>query len=226
MNLVEQARKRLEEKEKYKEQYNKDSNLLKKLNEEHKTKVENKFLKLTDNSNIEKLTAEIEKERENINIKTNNYSKNLYKRLGINKLRKSAEDMYYKIHTPSVAISFSLEDLLEEMNKINGKKYKAELLFKDSFANELNFVIKIKKCYLNAKTYRSNLDDKFLQVYNKTRFTYSKQGSNAIFELDDCGLINFFEETTKDKTQQVVKQALINLSNKQELDNENNKNID
>ena len=224
MNLVEQARKRLEEKKLLKEEYEEKTILLRKLNQEYKDKVEKKFINLLDKSNIESLQTQIKEEQRIIDLKHNNYSKNLKKRMGLNKLSKSAENLYYKIYTPSVAISFKLQDLIEEMKKVSNKKYKFEIMLDGTFGKETYFILKIKNCILNLKTSQLDNELKFSLVMNK-KLDINKF-LNVEFEIDDCGIVNFFDQTTKDKTQKIVKQALINLSNKQELDIENGKNID
>jgi len=221
MNLVEQARKRLEEKKLLKEEYEEKTILLRKLNQEYKDKVEKKFINLLDKSNIESLQAQIKEEQRIIDLKHNNYSKNLKKRMGLNKLSKSAENLYYKVYTPSVAISFKLQDLIEGMKKVSNKKYKFEIMLDGTFGKENYFLVRIKNCILNLKTSQLDNELKYSLVMNK-KLNINKF-LNVEFEIDDSGIVNFFDQTTKDKTQKIVKQALINLSNKQEL---NNKSID
>ena len=224
MNLVEQARKRLEEKKVLKAEYDEKTSLLSKLNREYKDKVEKKYIDLIDKSNIESLQEQIKEEQKNIDLKHYNYSKNLKKRMGLNKLGKSAENLYFKIYTSSVAISFKLQDLIEEIKKVSNKKYKFEIMLDSTFGKETYFIVRIKNCILNLTTTQLDNELKYSLVTNK-KLDINKF-LNVEFEIDDCGIVNFFEEETKNKTQQIVKQALINLSNKQELNNENNKNVD
>ena len=224
MNLVEKARKRLEEKKILKEEYDEKTSLLRKLNQEYKDKVEKKYINLLDKSNIESLHAQIKEEQKVIDVKHSNYSKNLKKRMGLNKIRKSAENLYFKIYEPSVAISFKLQDLIEEMKNISNKKYKYEIMLDGTFGKETYIKLKIKNCILKLTTTQLDNELKFSLVANK-KLDINKF-LNVNFDIDDTTLVNFFEEQTKDKTQKIIQKSLINLSSIHELEDKNSENID
>ena len=233
MDLVEKARIRLEEKQELQKDYNEKINLLQELENQHKEKVEKKSIALMENSGIvtkqqeiERLRSEIEKEEKLVNQLTRMFSKKLSKSMGIDKLVKTTEEMYNKIYTPDIAMSFKLKDLIKEMYKISGKKYKVEFLFVKSTNDIAYFVLRVKKCYLNVRTNLKTLDTEFIDLFNAFEIFNLKNSTNAIFEIEDATLLNFFEQETNDKTQQVVKEALKSLSSKQELSRKTDKNID
>jgi len=235
MNLVEQARKRLEEKQNLAKRYSERCELITQLSKECKNKYKNKLADLRANSGIDEklnliksLTEEVEKKEKEVNKLAEIYSKKLSKKMGIEELREEVKDMYDKIHSEQTALTFRFKDLRKELFELSGRKPKIHVYVQDLiwYANSAILNMKIKGCEINLETILSDLKDCCGKEHCLGEWLDVKNLSNLTLSIKDCTLLNFFEENTKDKTQELVKQALINLSNKQELNIKNNKNID
>lgn len=235
MNLIEKARKRMEEKQNLAKQYSEKCQLLTQLSNELKIKSKNKLADLRANSGINEkqnliktLTEEVERKEKEVKKIAEIYSKKLSKRMGIDALRDQADNMFRKMYSDEISFVFKLNDLTNEMLEITGKKHKVKIYFDypDVYTNTAEVVMKVKNVPLNLETNLTELENLIGDNIDCDKYLNVKKILNLELSIRDTTLLNFFEEETKNKTQQVVKQALINLSNKQELNNENNKNID
>lgn len=222
MDLIEKTKKRLEEKQELRSEYDKKYKLLEKLREERTEKVEELHFNLNSRSTIwnkvreiERLQAEIEEEKNLIKNKTEEYLDTLSKQMGIDELSKQTEKLYEKMHSDEVAISFKLEDLLEEMYKISGKRYKTDAIVEYRNDSYVRLLLRIKSCFIDVFASTEELS-RSLDIWLKANQKINeKQLKGILLDLTDCGLMNFYEEKTKNQIQNIAKQALINLSKNQ-----------
>jgi len=235
MNLVEQARKRMEEKQNLAKQYSEKCKLLTQLSKEYQEKSKNKLEDLTNRFSINEkkkliknLTKEVNKNEKEVNRIAEIYSKKLSKKMGIDALRDQADNLFRKMNSDEISFVFKINDLTNEMLEITGKKHKVKIYFDypDVYTNTAEVIMKIKNVLLNLETDLTELENLIGDNIDCDKYLNVKKILNLELSIRDTTLLNFFEEETNNKTQQIVKQALINLSNKQELNTENNKNID
>lgn len=233
MNLIERTRNRVEEKNLFEKEYIEQSQVLVNLIEEYESKVSKKFELLKENSNIQAkknmiqlLTQEIEDKEKSLQKLAKMYAKRLSKKMGIDSLRKNHQDMYEKIHSEQIALTFKFKDLRKELFELSGKKPKIHVNVQDLIwnANSASLNMEIKGCRINLETILSDLRDCYGKEPCLGEWLDVKNLSNLTLSIKDYTLLNFFEEKTESKTQEYLKQALLNLDNNSQQ--KNVKNID